>query len=448
MVKALNNVSREKSEIVKNLLKRIHEGESFEELKKEFSHILSQITPFEIVTVEQELVREGVPINDILRMCDIHLELFKNALASRQLKGIPKGHPLDLLIAENDEILKTSEALSLYAGVLARALKEGDAGEASKALTSLKSLITAVKNQLRSHYRKNQMVLFPYLERKGISAIPRVLWGREDQVIVKLRELMNLLDKAAENPLSQESVKVSETITQLSRDIADLVFRENKILYPALQVLLSESEWAAVDKVARKLGFFVKQDKGEWAPSEQPKYPYEVVAEITPKQAEELPEELKGVISSTSFPPDTYTIVREGDLEFETGFLTREEVEALFKSLPLEMTYADVNNRVRFFSESSISGGFPRAKTILGRRLEYCHPPRLEQYVARNVEALKTGKEKYRVFWTRLGDRIIRVLLVAVRKPDGELLGVAEIVEDFTEVLNNPSEIMKKIVVL
>nr|WP_245522068.1 PAS domain-containing protein [Thermosphaera aggregans] len=84
----------------------------------------------------------------------------------------------------------------------------------------------------------------------------------------------------------------------------------------------------------------------------------------------------------------------------------------------------------------------------MGRRLEYCHPPRLEQYVARNVEALKTGREKYKVFWTRLGDRIIRVLLVAVRKPDGELLGVAEIVEDFTEVLNNPGEVFKKIVVL
>jgi len=448
LVKTLNHVSKEKVEIVKNLLKRIHEGESYEELRKEFSHILSQITPFEIVTVEQELVREGVSVSEILKMCDIHLDLFKNVLASRELKDIPKGHPLDLLISENDEILKTSEALGLYAGLLAQALKNGDAENASKALANVKSLITIAKNQLRSHYRKNQMVLFPYLERRGIYAIPRVLWGREDQVIVKIRELLSLLDKVVVNPLSEESAKVSEIATQLSRDIADLVFRENKILYPALWVLLSEGEWAGVDKVAGKLGFFVKQDKHEWTPSEEPKYPYQVVAEITPEQAERLPEEVKGVIGSTSFQPDDYSVVREGDLEFETGFLSREEVEALFKSLPLEITYADVNNRVRFFSESSVSGGFPRAKTILGRRLEYCHPPRLEQYVARNVEALKTGKEKYRVFWTRLGDRIIRVLLVAVRKPDGELLGVAEIVEDFTEVLNNPEEIMKKIVVL
>ena len=149
---------------------------------------------------------------------------------------------------------------------------------------------------------------------------------------------------------------------------------------------------------------------------------------------------MKGVAGSTSFPPDDCVVSREGDPEFETGFLSREEVEAIFKALPLEITYADTNNRVRFFSESNVSGGFPRAKTIIGRRLE--------QYVAINVEALKTGREKYRVFWTRLGDKIIRVLLVAVRKPDGELLGVAEIAEDFTEVLNNPGEIFEKILVL
>jgi DUF438 domain-containing protein len=444
----LDQKNREKKEIVKQLLKRIHEGEAFEELNKEFSHILSQLTPFEIVTIEQELVKEGVSVNEILKMCDIHLKLFKNALASRELKGVPRGHPLDLLIAENDEILKTSEALSLYSGVLARALKEGDTAEASKALTSVKSIISDVKTQLRSHYRKNQMVLFPYLERRGITAIPRVLWGREDQVIVKIRELITLLDKALQNPLGEESVKVSEALAQLSRDIDDLVFRENKILYPTLWVLLSEDEWSAVDKEARRLGYLVMRERSEYLPSETPKYPYQVVSGITPDQADKLPEELKGVVGSTSFPPDDYVVSREGDLEFETGFLSREEVEAIFKALPLEITYADTNNRVRFFSESSVSGGFPRAKTIIGRRLEYCHPPRLEQYVARNVEALKTGREKYRVFWTRLGDRIIRVLLVAVRKPDGELLGVAEIVEDFTEVLNNPGEIFKKIVVL
>ncbi|MEM4427636.1 MAG: PAS domain-containing protein, partial [Zestosphaera sp.] len=96
---------------------------------------------------------------------------------------------------------------------------------------------------------------------------------------------------------------------------------------------------------------------------------------------------------------------------------------------------------------SKLSRGFVRTKTILGRRLLYCHPPRLEGMVRVNVERLKKGEE-YREYWTKQGDRIIRVLVVAVRSESGEYLGTLEIVEDLTEVVKNPDEVMKKLVVL
>ncbi|MEM0348163.1 MAG: PAS domain-containing protein, partial [Zestosphaera sp.] len=80
-------------------------------------------------------------------------------------------------------------------------------------------------------------------------------------------------------------------------------------------------------------------------------------------------------------------------------------------------------------------------------RLLYCHPPRLEGMVRVNVERLKKGEE-YREYWTKQGDRIIRVLVVAVRSESGEYLGTLEIVEDLTEVVKNPDEVMKKLVVL
>ncbi|MEM3998904.1 MAG: histidine kinase, partial [Ignisphaera sp.] len=60
----------------------------------------------------------------------------------------------------------------------------------------------------------------------------------------------------------------------------------------------------------------------------------------------------------------------------------------------------------------------------------------------------KAGKAEYREFWTRQGDRILRVLIVAVKNDRGEYLGTLEIVEDFTDVINNVEEIKKKIVVL
>ncbi len=160
-----------------------------------------------------------------------------------------------------------------------------------------------------------------------------------------------------------------------------------------------------------------------------------------------LPPELRMMVGD-KIEPDRYEIRGEGDIELPTGFLRPEEVDALFRALPLEVTYANMDDRIRFFSQSFLHKGFVRTKTIIGRRLEYCHPPRLEYYVKHVVKQLKEGKHPYREFWTRMGGRIIRVLIVPVRDREGKQIGTLEVVEDLTEVVNNPEAIKKKIMVL
>ncbi|MEM0043030.1 MAG: PAS domain-containing protein, partial [Thermofilaceae archaeon] len=169
---------------------------------------------------------------------------------------------------------------------------------------------------------------------------------------------------------------------------------------------------------------------------------------ISPEQVEKLPQEFRIMALSQGLQPDTYEIRSEGDLDLGTGFLSPEEVKALFRALPIEITYANKDDRIRFFTESVFHQRFVRARTIIGRRLEYCHPPRLEGAVRKVVDEIKMGKADYREFWTRIGDRIVRVLIVGVKNEEGELLGTVEIVEDFTDVINNPEEIRKKIIVL
>ncbi|MEM1600994.1 MAG: PAS domain-containing protein, partial [Sulfolobales archaeon] len=100
------------------------------------------------------------------------------------------------------------------------------------------------------------------------------------------------------------------------------------------------------------------------------------------------------------------------------------------------------------FSESSIFKGFVRTKTIIGRKVEYCHPPRLEAFVMQNVKSVKNGEAPYKEYWTRIGGKIVRVLIAPVKGEDGKLLGVLEVVEDMTEIINKAEEIKKKIVVL
>ncbi len=428
-----------KVELVKSLLKKIHEGADPEQLSREFRETLSRVSPFEIVLIEQRLVREGVSIAEIAKLCDLHVRLFREHLASRTLKGVPEGHPLDLLMRENELILRWAELLSLYANAVL-----GSSGEElGKHLGELSRIVGELRG-LRKHYVKLQMLVFPYLERRGIVAVPRVMWAREDQIIVKLRELRRILENAAEGRNAAE--EVASKALELSEEISELVFRESRILFPAVWVLLTEGEWAAVKEMAEEIGYLVPVT-AEWTPKAKPVMPYEIVPEVREEQVRALPPEFREM-ALRGLEPDAYEIRRPGDIELSTGFLSAEEVDAIFKSLPLEITYADADDRIRFFSKSRFAKGFVRVKTILGRRLLFCHAPRLESMVKVNVERLKKGEADFREFWTRIGDRIVRVIVAAVRSDDGRYLGTLEVVEDFTEILRNPEEVMKKVMVL
>ncbi len=393
-----------KAEKIKKIIRRLHAGEDVEIIKKE----LFEVDPLQIPFAEQALVAEGVPLEDILNLCDLHVELFRDSL--RGGLRVPKGHPLDLLLRENEFIVTRAEALALSGGASETVLQE--------------------LRGIRLHYRKLQMLVFPYLERFGLHAIPRVLWGKEDQVIRGLRKL-----REKENP---------DLAKRLSREIMDIVFRENRILYPALWELLEDPEWRVIYEIGRKIGFLVDVEE-EWKTEAEPRYPFELDPEEVRKRLERLPDALAGQLAQ-EIMPDNYEIRKENDLKLETGFLNTGEIEGIFSSLPLEITFANADRRVRFFS--SIGKGFLRTKTIIGRRLEYCHPPRLENYVRMHVERIEKGELESKTFWTRMGDRTIRVIISAVRDNESNYLGVLEVVEDLTEVVKNPEEVKKRIMIL
>jgi len=426
----------EKKEVIKKILRELHSGVSLEVLKERFQEVLKGISPMEIPLIEQELVREGVPIQEIIKLCDLHVALFRDFLVSRELEDVPRGHPLNLLLMENEYLLKKAEALNIYALSLSRATDED---EKKNLINHIRDLINDLR-KIRAHYRKIQMLIFPYMEKRGISAVPRVLWAREDEIIVKLRGIVKLLE-------SNDYIEISKKASEIANGISEIIFRENKILFPALWVLLSEGEWAAINDEANKIGWLVNMDV-KWTPMEKPIMPYEVKGVISEEMLEKLPQEMKIMALTGGVKPDEYELIRPGDLDLKTGFINLDELKSLFQSLPLEVTFADANDRVRFFSEGKFHKGFVRSKTILGRRIEYCHPPRLEAFIKKVLNELKSGTKDYEVFWTKMGDRIIRVMVVALRNDEGKYLGALEIVEDLTEVIENPEEAKRKILVV
>ncbi|MEM2206412.1 MAG: DUF438 domain-containing protein [Sulfolobales archaeon] len=440
------NKQDEKIKLVKDLLKSLKEVGDVAELKKKFKDVIASVSPSEIVAIEQQLVREGVAITDILKLCDLHVELFKEYLQPRVLEGVPEGHPLDLLMRENIYILKVSESLSLYASTLKMV---EDVEQMRKYLDGLVGMLRELRN-VRLHYRKIQMLIFPYLERRGITTVPRVLWGREDRALTMLRQTLELVERLGSSE-SLDVGRVGEVATkavELAKEFSELVFRENKILFPVTWALFSEGEWVAISEIADEIGWLVDVGERRWRPNAKPVLPYELEVRISDSDIGKLPPEFRTTALAGGLEPDTYKIASEGDLNLGTGFLSPEEVKAVFRSLPLEITYANLDDRVKFFSESSIFKGFVRTKTIIGRKVEYCHPPRLEAFVMQNVKSVKNGEAPYKEYWTRIGGKIVRVLIAPVKGEDGKLLGVLEVVEDMTEIINKAEEIKKKIVVL
>jgi len=416
-------------EQLKKLLLELHKGKNVNEVKNQFKSLLRSINPLEIPIIEQELIKDGISPWEIVRMCDVHVELFREAVAEREeFKDLLPGHPLHTLLMENEQIVRDSEVLSLYANAL---VKTKDEGKRKEILDYLRHMIFELA-KVGNHYAREEMLIFPYLEKRGITAVPTVLWAKHDEIRFKIRTVRILLTSEIDN--WDEFVKeLKEKIDDLARALVDMVFREDNILYPTIKELFSEGEWVAIRNEESEIGYYKVTPGDEWKPSAKPILPYQVSLEVTPEQAQKVPREVQMILKSQKVEKDTYQVEREGDLALESGYLSLKEVNAIFKMLPFDVTFVDKDDRVRFFSRGK-ERIFPRATTVLGRPVKYCHPPRSVGVVEEILKSFKEGQRDVAEFWIQMGGRFVHIRYFAVRDESGEYLGTLEVVQDATEI--------------
>ena len=340
-------------EKLKELLRKLHEGEEVEKIKEQFKDLLKNIPPLEIPLIEQELMAEGVSVEEIAKMCDIHVELFREAI-SEKTGYIPKGHPLHTLYMENDMITKDAKILNLYAGDLN-----------AENLKSLEELAEGLPMIGITHYTREEMLLFPYLERRGITAVPSTLWRKHDECRAKIKP------------------------------------------------------------------------SDEWKPEAKPIHPYELKGGITSEQISNLPEEIKAILKNKALEQDVYKTMREGDIKLDTGYLLPQEINAIFKTIPGGITFIDKDNRVRFFSGSRM---FKRTESVLGRPVQFCHPPKSVHIVNKILQEFKEGKRDSAEFWIKVGKKFVFIRYFPVHGKNGEYLGTLEFEQDITEIKNLEGE--------
>jgi len=379
---------------LKELIKALHAGAHPEEMKERFKEVLEDIGPLEIAKVEQELIEEGMPAEEVRRLCDVHLAVFRKSLEKPEIEA-PSGHPIHILLKEHELVKGFVEQISHLLPRVERA--KGFSGIKNE-LPEIGELLRHLKEYDR-HKVREENSLFPYLEKHGVTQPPAIMWTEHDEQRKEIKEASKTLEAKEVLGFEQFKGKLLSHLKNLTHLIPDHFYKEEHILFPTALKLISAEEWREIKASMDGLGYCY----------------------FTPKEAigekVELLEEAR----------------EQGRITFETGSMTREELEAMLNTLPVDITFVDKEDTVRYFSQPK-ERLFPRAKAIIGRKVQQCHPQKSLHLVNQILSDFKSGKRDSAEFWINAKGRKIHIRYFAVRDSAGRYLGCVEATQDITDI--------------
>jgi len=391
----MSDISMDRKKKIKELIKLLHAGKKPEQIKEEFKDVLRTISPQEIARIEEELIAEGMPREHIRRLCDIHLAVFKELLEKPKAEVSP-GHPIHTFTEEHRIILQFLEGLK---NILQKVKAAKSFDEIKRETEEIKK-ITENLMEIEKHIVREENVLFPHLEKHGISEPPAIMWAEHNELRDKKKKQIELIKSIGTIDFKQFQKQLTETVNYIADTLTSHIYKENNILYPAALATTTEEEWKDIKEQCDELGY----------------------CNFTPEYAKVAFEEAK-----------KHVIAPEGLIAFETGDLSKPEIEAIFNTLPVDITFVDANDTVRYFSKAK-ERIFPRTRAIIGRKVQQCHPPKSIHIVNRVIDDLRKGRRKSADFWIDMQGKKIYIRYFPVRNEEGEYLGVLEVSQDITEI--------------
>jgi len=363
-----------REEVLKNIIKDIHKGVDIGILKKRLLDLIKDVSPYEIAQMEQKLISEGMPEQEVKKLCSVHVEVFKESLEKKTMPGLPAGHPVYTLMLENR-----------HAESIMQELHE------STDRTVQSALIEKI-SKIEKHYARKENQLFPILEAKGITGPSKVMWALHDDIRDMLRHVRA--------KVKDEAAKDLELKTLLTM-INDMIYKEEHILYPMALETLSDEEWYKVKKGEEEIGYAWLDKVDEWMPSGM--------------VGQALAEE------------------KVGSINLDTGQITPEQVNLLLTHLPVDISFVNENDEVVYYSATQ-DRIFPRSPGIIGRKVQNCHPPKSVDIVEKILEAFKRGEKDNADFWIQMRGRFVLIRYFAVRDASGQYRGTLEVSQDVTEI--------------
>ena len=367
-------------------LQRLGAGEELGEVRKDFIKAFSDVQASEIMEAEQELMKQGTPLEEVQRLCDVHAALFHGVTPEEEMKKRQsfeqkeygnksqqaqeleqvEGHPLYTLTKENQALLKL---LQQFAG-----------SEDEKLLSII--------GQFAVHYAKKGDLLYPHLKVKyGIAGPSEVMWTGDDEIRDEYSALMRE---------SQRGDEWNKRLRAVLKRIEEMVHKEQNILFPICAVNFTKEEWMGIYRDVKDYIVCFGVEDIHWQEAED----QEIVRENSGKDEIVLPG----------------------------GHMTLEQLTALLNTVPLEITFIDVDNINRFFNEGPKV--FKRPGMALDREVFSCHPPKIEPMVRAIIDDFRHGRKDRVPVWMEKGGRTMLVTYMAVRDKNGKYVGTAEFVQD------------------
>ena len=389
MSELINN-SQSRKDKLKALILKLHHGGTQESVRNELLLSLSQIPYGEVVEVEQELIGEGLPEEEIMNLCDAHSAVLEGRVDLSALKPIPDGHPVDVFRKENQEIRNVVNAISTLIGNMV----EQTDSVLTENIIKLRGLFNNLYD-VDKHYQRKEYLLFPYLEKLEITGPPKVMWGKQDEIREQIKGSIDMLQVETMTP--EEFKAAAEMVLKpAAKGAWDMITKEEEILFPMALDAITEAQWYEISKQSIEIGFCLYDPQIEWHP------------EWVVKQS--INESQKS----------------GSHIQLPSGSFSAEEIMAILNTLPVDITFVDKDDKVKYFSQSA-ERIFQRNRAILNRDVRHCHPPASAHIVDKIINDFKTGRESRAPFWINMGGKLIHIEYFALRNEQGDYLGTLEV---------------------
>lgn len=410
------DINNERYRIIVSIKEDYLDGKlSLEEGNRILKEKLGTCTPDEFAYAEQSL--KGVyKDEEILEKMDDLLELFDGVLV-RAENEYPENHPLWAYLEEINAVEKVAL----------------EADELLKQEKFIKNPWLGVFDSLaewRTHLSRKQNQLYPMLEDHGFDRPTRIMWTFDDAVRDAISASYALL---REDKYEEFLASVPETLAKLR----DLNAKELEVLLPTSYKLLSDEEFVRMSKNDHEIGYAIIQAPGLY-----------VVPGINDSAAQlngnnsaqggaavsnEFLNDLAGLLSKYVGPVGGAPVGKDAVLDVATGKLTLEQINLVFRHLPVDLSYVDENELVKFYSDTA-HRIFPRSANVIGREVKNCHPAKSVHIVEEIVEKFRSGEQSQAEFWINKPGLFIYVIYTAVRDENGKFRGVLEMMQDCTHI--------------